>query len=59
MPCCSFSTGIDKEYFIFGSISSLSDWSNLIVGKISPWLKLDSANPALRKNSELVRDSIV
>ncbi|XP_064640295.1 protein arginine N-methyltransferase 5-like [Lineus longissimus] len=30
-----------------------SDWSNLIVGKLSPWLQLDSTNPALRKNSEM------
>ena len=30
------------------------DWNSLIVGKISPWLDLDSDNETVRKNSELV-----
>ena len=32
----------------------LVDWNSLIVGKISPWLDLDSSNEIVRKNSELV-----
>ncbi|XP_022790017.1 protein arginine N-methyltransferase 5-like [Stylophora pistillata] len=28
------------------------DWNSLIVGKISPWLNLDSLNETVRKNSE-------
>lgn len=36
--------------FIFLSI----DWNSLIVGKISPWLDLDSTNEIVKKNSELV-----
>ena len=30
------------------------DWSSLIVGKLSPWLQLDSNNDLVRKNSEKV-----
>lgn len=30
------------------------DWNSLIVGKISPWLDLDSTNEIVKKNSELV-----
>ncbi|XP_076622619.1 protein arginine N-methyltransferase 5 [Colletes latitarsis] len=29
-----------------------SDWNNLIIGKLSPHIKVDSKNPILRKNSE-------
>lgn len=29
-----------------------SDWNNLIMGKISPYIKVDSKNQILRKNSE-------
>ena len=29
-----------------------SDWNNLIIGKLSPHIKVDSKNPVLRKNSE-------
>ncbi|XP_067052038.1 protein arginine N-methyltransferase 5-like [Acropora muricata] len=29
------------------------DWNSLIVGKISPWLDLDSTNEIVKKNSEL------
>ena len=32
----------------------LSDWSTLVVGKISPWIDLDSNDEATRKNSEKV-----
>ncbi|XP_043248330.1 protein arginine N-methyltransferase 5 [Colletes gigas] len=28
------------------------DWNNLIIGKLSPHIKVDSKNPILRKNSE-------
>lgn len=31
---------------------SSQDWSTLVVGKLSPWLQLDSANEMVRKNSE-------
>ncbi|XP_062515468.1 protein arginine N-methyltransferase 5-like isoform X2 [Corticium candelabrum] len=31
---------------------SSSDWSSIVVGKTSPWLKLDSEDPDIRKNSE-------
>ena len=41
---------------VCNSIASVSivDWSSLVVGKISPWLQLDSAVTEIRKNSELV-----
>nr|XP_012138571.1 PREDICTED: protein arginine N-methyltransferase 5 isoform X4 [Megachile rotundata] len=29
-----------------------SDWNNLIIGKLSPYIKVDSKNRVLRKNSE-------
>ncbi|CAK9828995.1 Protein arginine N-methyltransferase 5 [Anthophora retusa] len=29
-----------------------SDWNTLIIGKLSPYIKVDSPNPILRKNSE-------
>ncbi|XP_067931208.1 protein arginine N-methyltransferase 5-like [Watersipora subatra] len=32
---------------------SCKDWSSVVVGKISPWLQLDSDVPDIRKNSEL------
>lgn len=32
---------------------SSNDWSNLVVGKISPWLQLDSPNYKVRRNSEI------
>jgi hypothetical protein len=31
-----------------------STWSSQIVGKISPWIDLESANSTVRRNSELV-----
>ncbi|XP_068672225.1 protein arginine N-methyltransferase 5-like isoform X3 [Montipora foliosa] len=34
-------------------VLSSQDWNSLIVGKISPWLDLDSTNETVRKNSEL------
>ena len=33
---------------------SSSDWNNLVVGKISPWLQLDSPHFHIRRNSEKV-----
>ncbi|ELU14784.1 hypothetical protein CAPTEDRAFT_161444 [Capitella teleta] len=32
------------------------DWGSLVVAKVSPWIDVDSANPALRKNSEMAFD---
>lgn len=31
-----------------------SDWSTLVVGKVSPWLQLDSRHEVIRRNSEKV-----
>lgn len=28
------------------------DWNTLIIGKLSPYIKVDSKNPSLKKNSE-------
>lgn len=33
----------------------VADWNNLVVGKVSPWLKLDSPHHHVRRTSELVR----
>lgn len=30
----------------------LSDWNNLIIGKFSPFINVDSTNSIIRKNSE-------
>lgn len=30
-----------------------SDWNNLVVGKLSPWLQVDSTHYHIRKNSEM------
>ena len=35
-----------------------SDWCNLIVAKLSPWIDLDSEDEVLRRNSEKVTDSV-
>lgn len=32
---------------------SSTDWNNLVVGKVSPWLRLDSPHYQIRRNSEL------
>lgn len=29
-----------------------ADWNNLIIGKFSPFINVDSTNPIIRKNSE-------
>lgn len=29
-----------------------ADWNNLIIGKFSPFINVDSINPVIRKNSE-------
>ena len=33
-------------------MTSVSDWSSLVVGKISPWLQPDSKDDVIRKNSQ-------
>lgn len=33
-------------------VISVSEWSSLIVAKLSPWIRLDSNNEAVRRNSE-------
>lgn len=35
------------------------DWSSLVVGKISPWIELDSINEVVRKNSEQVQNTSI
>ena len=35
-----------------------SDWTNLVVGKLSPWIELDSPQESIRKNSEKVTLSL-
>jgi len=32
----------------------VTDWSSLIVAKLSPWIQLDSSDPVVRRNSEKV-----
>jgi len=39
--------------FVSKSIFGL-EWINSIVGKISPWIELDSSIELVRKNSEIV-----
>ena len=36
-------------------VLSGNDWSVLIVGKLSPWIQLESSDAAVRRNSEDVR----
>ena len=33
----------------------VTDWSSLVVAKMSPWLQVDSENETVRKNAEKVR----
>lgn len=37
---------------IINIIAHFVDWNTLIIGKLSPYIKVDSKNPILRKNSE-------
>ena len=36
------------------TLFSPADWMSLVVGKISPWIQLDSTNVSVRRNSEKV-----
>ena len=37
------------------TVASSSTWSNCVVGKVSPWIQLDSSVAQVRRASELVR----
>ncbi len=36
-------------------VIKVSDWSSLVVAKLSPWIQLDSNDPVARRNSEKVK----
>ena len=36
------------------TLTFVSDWGSLVVGKVSPWLQMDSDVLSIRRNSELV-----
>jgi len=42
---------VTNDYVLF-----VSDWSTLVVAKLSPWLQTDSAVDTVRRNSEEVSD---
>jgi len=46
--------GISNDWCITCFIHLHSDWGSLVVGKLSPWINLDSDNEIVRKNSEKV-----
>lgn len=35
-------------------VIKVSEWSTLVVAKLSPWIQLDSDNEVIRRNSEKV-----
>ena len=34
-----------------------TDWSSLVVAKVSPWIQVDSTDPVVRRNSEKVSNA--
>lgn len=46
--------GNEFDHWINGIIdlNSFADWNNLIVGKLSPYINVDSEDPVVRKQSE-------
>jgi hypothetical protein len=57
----AFEDGADAHADARGAVTrsdlifTSDQWTSIIVGRLSPWLDLDSPLEALRRNSELVR----